>query len=89
MTSPRRIDNFRVIRSPRGLDASELAVQLLRVRLEACEIRFGVGSVLDAMLGVEETRDVEVGADVLNDCVGRVAPAADRDIAIGQCESLD
>ena len=41
------------------------------------------------MLGVEKARDVEIRADVLNDDVGRVAPAADRDVAVRQRETLD
>ena len=39
------------------------------------------------MLRVEEPRDVEIRADVLNDDIGRVAPAADGDVTVGQCET--
>ena len=41
------------------------------------------------MLAVEEARDVEIGADVLDDDVGRVAPAADRDVAVRQREAFE
>ena len=41
------------------------------------------------MLGVEEARHVEIGADVLDHDVRRVAPAADRDVAIGQGEAFE
>ena len=77
-------------RSPRAaLHSSELAVELLRVRLQTREIRFGVGCVLDAMVAVEEARNVEIRADVLNDDVRRVAPAADGDVAVRQREPFE
>ena len=41
------------------------------------------------MVGVEEARHVEIGADILDDDIGRVAPAADRDVAIGQREAVE
>ena len=41
------------------------------------------------MVGVEEARHVEIGADILDDDVGRVAPAADGDVAIGQGEAFE
>ncbi len=73
----------------RRLHAAELAVELLRVRLQPRQIRLGVSGVLDAMIAVEEARDVEIGADVLDDDVRRVAPAADRDVAVGEREALE
>ena len=73
----------------RRLHAAELAVELLRVRLQPREIRLGVGGVLDRMIAVEEARDVEIGADVLDDDVRRVAPAADGDVAVRQREALE
>ena len=51
---------------PRGFDPAELAVELLRVRCEAREIGFGVGRALDAMVGVEKARNVEIRPDVLD-----------------------
>ena len=41
------------------------------------------------MLGIEEARHVEVGADILDHDVGRVAPAADGDVAVGQGEAFE
>ena len=41
------------------------------------------------MLAVQEARHIEIGADILDDDIGRVAPAADRDVAIGQSETLE
>ena len=73
----------------RRLHPAELAVELLRVGLQPREIRLGVGGVVDAMVAVQEARDVEIGADVLNDDVGRVAPAADRDVAVRQREAFE
>src|SRR5688572_32635618 len=40
------------------------------------------------MVAVEEPRYIEVGANVLNDDVRRVAPAANGDIAIGKRKTL-
>ena len=73
----------------RRLHAAELAVELLRVRLQPREIGLGVGGVLDRMIAVEEARDVEIRADVLNDDVRRVAPAADGDVAVRQREAFE
>ncbi len=41
------------------------------------------------MIGIEETRDVEIGADILDDDVRRVAPAADGDVAIRKRETVE
>ena len=62
----------------RRLHAAKLAVELLRVGLQPGQIRVGVRGVLDAVIGIEKARDVEIGADVLDDDVRRVAPSADR-----------
>ena len=70
-------------------DAFELAVELPRVRLQPREVRLGVGGVLDAVIAVEEAGDVEIRADVLDDDVRRVAPAADGDVAVGEREALE
>src|SRR5918995_1475857 len=53
------------------------------------EIGLGVVAAVDLVLGIEEARHVEIGADILDDDVGRVAPAADRDVAIGQLEAFE
>src|SRR4029077_19123577 len=58
------------------------------IRLQTGKISFGVGGVFDGMIAVEESRDVEVCADVLDHDIRRVAPAPYRDIAIGQRESF-
>ena len=75
--------------SARGLHAAELSIELLRIRLQPSEIRLGVGGVLDAMFAVEGARDVEIGADVLDDDVRRVAPAADGHVAVRQRETVE
>ena len=67
----------------------QLAIELLRVRLQPCQVRLGVRRVLDSMIAVEESGNVQVGADVLDDDVRRVAPASDRDVAIRERESLE
>jgi hypothetical protein len=41
------------------------------------------------MLGVQEPGHVEVGADVLDDHVWRLAPAADGHVAVGQGEAFE
>ena len=41
------------------------------------------------MIAVEESRDVEIGADVLDHHVRRVAPAADGDVAVRQRETFE
>ena len=71
------------------LHPPELAVELPRVRLQPREVRLGVVGVLDAVVAVEKSRHVEVGADVLDDDVRRVAPAADGHVAIGQREAFE
>ena len=40
------------------------------------------------MIGVEEARDVEIGADILNDDVRCIPPSPDRDITIRQRETF-
>ena len=78
--------------SPRaggGLDAAEFAVELRGELREAVEIGLGVGGILDEVVGVEELGRVDVGAGVLADDVGRIAPPADRDVAIGQRIALE
>jgi hypothetical protein len=73
----------------RSFETTTLTVQLLRIRLQPGQVSFGVGRVLDGMIGVEEPRDVEISADVLNHYVRRVAPVADRDVAIGQPKPVE
>ena len=70
------------------LHPGQLPVQLHRVRLQPRQIRLRVRGVLDRMVAVEESRDVEIRADVLDHDVGRVAPSADRDVAIWKPEAL-
>src|SRR5262249_49449628 len=73
----------------RGLNASEFTIELLWIRLQPSDISLGVGGVLDGMIAVEESRDVEVCADVLNHDIWRVAPAAYRYVAVEQRESFN
>ena len=76
-------------RCARRLHAPKLSVELLRIRLQPRQIRLGVSGVLDSMIAVQEARDVEIGADVLNDDIRRVAPAANRDVAVGERETFE
>ncbi len=70
------------------LHPGQLPVQLHGVRLQPRQIRLRVRGVLDRMVAVEESWDVEIRADVLDHDVGRVAPTADRDVAIRKSETL-
>ncbi len=70
-------------------DARQLAIELPRIGLKARKIGLRVRRVVDLMLGVEEARHVEIGADVLDHDVGRVAPAADGDVAVGEGEAFE
>ena len=72
----------------RGFNAAALTIELLRERLHASQIRLGIGGVLDRMIAVEEARDVEIGADVLDHHIRRVAPAADGDVAVWQRKAV-
>ena len=67
----------------------ELAVELAGILREAAEIGFGVGRGFDWVIGVEEVRSVDVCADVLDHDVGRVAIAADGDVAVREGEALE
>jgi hypothetical protein len=40
------------------------------------------------MVGIEEFRRVDIGADILDDDVRSVAPATDGDVAVGLCKTL-
>ncbi len=72
-----------------GAKPSHLAVELRRILRKSREVGFGVGAGLDRMIGVEELRGVDVGADVLDDDVGRIAIAADGDVAVRERKSLE
>ena len=43
----------------------------------------------DRVVGVEKLRRIDVCADILDHDIGRVAPAADGDVAIGQRKTLE
>ena len=72
-----------------GPYASEFAVELPGIRLQSRQVRLGVRRALDAVVAVEEPRDVEIRTDVLDHDVGRVAPVAHRDVAVRQCEARE
>ena len=59
----------------------ELIVELLGIGSQTGQIGLGVGGIVDLVIAVEEARHVEIGADVLDHDIGRVAPAADGDVA--------
>ena len=71
------------------LQPRQLAVELLRVALEAGQVRLGIRRGPHRVLGIEEPRDVEEGAHVLDHHVGRVAPPADGDVAIREREAVE
>jgi hypothetical protein len=73
----------------RRLDAPKLSVKLFCKRLQPRQIRFGISGVLDSMIAIKEPWNVEIGAHVLNDHIRRVAPAADRDVAVRQPEPFE
>ncbi len=73
----------------RRLNATEFAVELRGERLQPREVRLGVRGRLDQVIAVQEARDVEIRADVLDHDVRRVAPAADRDVAVGKREAFE
>jgi hypothetical protein len=73
----------------RRLHPAKLALELPGIRLQPGEIGLGVCGRLDRMVTVEKTGNIEICADVLNHHVGRIAPAADRDVAVWQREALD
>ena len=67
----------------------DLAVELGRILRQAAEIGLRVAAFLDRVIGVERARRVDIGADILDHDIRRVAPAADGDVAIGQGETLE
>ena len=69
-------------RCMRRLHATEFTVELRGKRLQPREVRLGVVAAGDQVIAVQETGDVEVRPDVLDHHVRRVAPAADRDVAL-------
>ena len=73
----------------RGLHPAELSIELLRIRLQPRQVRLGIRGVLDAVIAVEEAGNVEIRADVLDDDVRRVAPAADSDVAVRKREAFE
>ena len=81
----RRHEPFRACR----LNAAKLPVELLRVGLQPGQIRVGVRGLFDAVLGIEKPRDIEIGADVLDDHVRRDAPSANGDVAVRHREALE
>ncbi len=70
-------------------EPTELTVELGRIAVETGKIGLGIRRIFHRMIGVEKARHVEIGADVLNDHIGCVAPASDRDVAIGQRKSFE
>ncbi len=74
-----------------GLHPLQLPIELRRKLRQPRQIGLGVGTVLNGMIGIEELRSVDVGADVLNHDVGRVAPgiAGDGRVAIGECQTFE
>jgi hypothetical protein len=72
----------------RRLDAAQLAIELLRIRLQSRQIGVGISGVLNRMIAVEKARNIQVGADVLDHHVRRIAPAADRDVSVRQRKAV-
>ena len=58
--------------------------------MQTCQIGSCVRIVRPSrVLGIEEARDIEIGPDILDHHIGRIAPAADSDIAIGQGKAVE
>src|SRR5690606_25408591 len=71
---------------PRGADAVEFAVERLRIGGHPLYPGLRIACSADLVLALEKARDVEVGADVLDDDVGRDAPATDGHVAVRKGE---
>ena len=56
---------------------------------EPRQVGFSISPIAHRVLGTHEARKVEIGADVLDHHVRRVAPTADRDIPIRQREPVE
>ena len=69
-------------------DAREFAVQNAGKGLQPGEISFHIGGIVQGLHRIHEARHVEIASDVLDDHVWGIAPTADRDISIGQGETL-
>ena len=72
----------------RAADPLQLSAQRGGHRAQPVEVEFGVLCIAHRLFAFEEARHVEIGADILDHDIGRVAPAADRNIAIGQREAV-
>src|SRR3546814_6424652 len=73
----------------RRLQPLGLAVEDARIGVEARQIGFGVGGTPNGVVAAQEARHVEIGADILDHDIGRIAPAADRDIALREGEAVE
>src|SRR5690606_26010479 len=73
----------------RGTHALEFAVQDGRILLHPCQPGLRILCRLDLVLALEKAGDVEIRADVLDDDVGRVAPATHGDVAVRQGETIE
>ena len=62
----------------------QLSVELARELRKAADVSLGIGGVFDGMVGIEKLRCVDVGADILDHDIGRLAPAiaGDRIVAV-------
>ena len=87
----------RLVEQERGRDRTDppgtgqpfqLSIQLAGHCGQPRQIGFRIGSIADRVIPVEKARRIEIGADILDHDIGRVAPAADRDIAIGQGKAI-
>ena len=76
----------------RRLESPRLAIDLAGIGLKSFEVGFGIFSRLQRVLLVEQARDLEEGAGVLRDNVGRVPPrpvlVEKRHVAVREVESL-
>ncbi len=76
----------------RRLESPRLAIDLAGIGLKSLEVSFGIFSRLQRVLLVEQARDLEEGAGVLRDNVGRVPPrpvlVEKRNVAVREVESL-
>ncbi len=72
----------------RSFHAFTLAIENGGELLQAGEVGFRVLTRCNGMVGAQKARYIEVGANVLDHHVRRVAPTSDRNVAIGQGEAF-
>ena len=70
-------------------DPLQLSIQDARHLFQAGNIGLGVDCIGDGVIGIEEARQVDIGAHVLDHRIGGSAPASYGDVAIGQGHAVN